>query len=65
VKRKRLQQHLFQADLAKLLGVDIGSVRNWEQGNFQPAETFMPRIIAWLGYDPTRYRWEVHTSDPG
>ncbi|MGA2140658.1 MAG: hypothetical protein ABSH14_17540 [Verrucomicrobiia bacterium] len=52
VRRRRLQLHLFQADLAKLFGVDLGSVRNWEQGIFQPADTSMPRIIAWLGYDP-------------
>jgi Helix-turn-helix len=52
IKRKRLQQHLFQADLAKLFGVLLGSVRNWEQGIFQPAETSMPRIIEFLGYDP-------------
>lgn len=29
LKHKRLQQYLFQADLAKLLGVDIDSVRHW------------------------------------
>lgn len=54
VKRKRLQQHLFQKDLAKLFGVDLGSVRNWEQGIFQPAETSMPAIVKWLGYDPRK-----------
>lgn len=55
VRRKRLQQHVFQADLAKLFGVDIGSVRNGEQGIHQPAEAYMPRIMAWLGYDPRSY----------
>ncbi len=34
--------------MALTVEVDIGSVRNWEQGIFQPAETSMPRIIAWL-----------------
>ena len=29
IRRRRLQLHLFQADLAKLFGVDIASVRNW------------------------------------
>jgi DNA-binding transcriptional regulator YiaG len=52
VRRRRLQLHLFQADLAKLFGVDIASVRNWEQGVFEPAKAIEPRIIAWLGYDP-------------
>ena len=52
IRRRRLQLHLFQADLAKLLRVDIGTIRNWEQGVYQPAESLMPRIIVWLGYDP-------------
>jgi DNA-binding transcriptional regulator YiaG len=55
VKRKRLQKHLFQADLAKVIGVDVGSVRNWEQGVHKPAEASMPRIIAWLGYNPSSF----------
>ena len=62
VKRKRLQHHLFQVDLAKLFGVDIGSVRNWEQGVHQPAGASMPRIIAWLGYDPREADGERKSS---
>ena len=51
IRRRRLQLHLFQADLAKLFGVDIASIRNWEQGIYQPAEILLPRVIDWLKYD--------------
>jgi DNA-binding transcriptional regulator YiaG len=43
---------LFQADLAKILGVDVASIRNWEQGVLRPAKIMEPRIISWLGFDP-------------
>jgi len=43
---------MFQADLAKHLGVDRISVQNWERNVYSPAKTIIPRIIAWLGYDP-------------
>jgi len=52
LKRRRLRLHLFQADVAKLLGVDIGSVRKWEENISQPAQISLFRIIDWLGYDP-------------
>ena len=52
LKRRRLQLHILQIEAAKQLGVHLGSIQNWEQGLFQPAEASIPRIIAWLGYDP-------------
>ena len=54
IRRCRLQLHLFQADLARLLGVDIASVRNWEQGVFEPAKTVESLLIGWLGYNPRK-----------
>ena len=61
IRRRRLQLHLFQADLAKLFGVDIGTIRNWEQGVYQPVESLMPCVIVWLGYDP-RPRFRVQSG---
>jgi DNA-binding XRE family transcriptional regulator len=52
LKRRRLQLHLFQSHLAKLFGVDIASIRNWEHNRYPPAQRYKMRVIDWLGYDP-------------
>jgi DNA-binding XRE family transcriptional regulator len=52
IKRRRLELHLFQSDVAKQLGVDIASVQNWEHNAYQPVKRFLPRLINWLGYVP-------------
>jgi DNA-binding transcriptional regulator YiaG len=52
IKRHRLKLHLFQFEVAKILEVDEAGIHNWERGIFPPAERTMPRIAAWLGYDP-------------
>jgi DNA-binding XRE family transcriptional regulator len=44
--------HIFQDELAKHLGVDRASVQNWERNVYSPTNAIMPKIIAWLGYDP-------------
>ena len=51
LKRRRLQLHLFRADMAQQLGVDITSIRNLGQNLYQPAELFTARDVDWLGYD--------------
>lgn len=52
IKRERLLRQVFQKDLAKLFGVDIASIQNWERGSYPPAMRHVPKIVAWLGYDP-------------
>jgi len=52
LKRRRLELHLFQIDLAKLFGVDVMTIGNWEHNTYPPAKRFVERIIEWLGYDP-------------
>jgi DNA-binding XRE family transcriptional regulator len=54
LKRRRLELHPFQADLAKMFGVDPMSIVNWEKNTYQPAERLMPAIVKWLGYDPRK-----------
>jgi len=53
IKKRRLELHLFQSDLAKLFGVDPMTIVNWEQGHYPPASWLRPRIIDWLGHEPT------------
>jgi DNA-binding XRE family transcriptional regulator len=54
IKRRRLELHLFQSDLAKKLGVNVQSIRNWEKNTYQPIERLMTGIVKWLGYDPRK-----------
>ena len=42
----------MQREVAVQLGVHIESVKNWERGLISPAIRQMPKIIAFLGYDP-------------
>jgi transcriptional regulator with XRE-family HTH domain len=48
LKRRRLELHLFQADLAKRLGVSAVSVSNWERGAIQPSRRIRARIREFL-----------------
>ncbi|MCX6928830.1 MAG: helix-turn-helix domain-containing protein [Verrucomicrobia bacterium] len=52
LKNCRLERHLFQTDVAKLLCVDRGTIQNWERGIGKPAIHQVPRIIKFLGFDP-------------
>jgi DNA-binding XRE family transcriptional regulator len=54
LKRRRLELHLFQSDLAKVLGVDVESIRKWEKDTYQPIKRLMLGIVKWLGYDPRK-----------
>jgi transcriptional regulator with XRE-family HTH domain len=42
----------MQKEVAKLLGADPASVRNWEVGRRAVAVRFLPALFAFLGYDP-------------
>ena len=53
IKRRRLELHLFQSDLAKFFGVDPMTIVNWENNHYPPAKRYMPRIIEWLGMAQT------------
>jgi len=38
--------------VAEQLGVNLATVRNWEQGVFRPTADMAARIVTWLGYEP-------------
>jgi transcriptional regulator with XRE-family HTH domain len=52
MRKKRLQLGLFQREVAQLLGVDPGTVLNWEKGRTEPPMMAMRAILGFLGYDP-------------
>jgi len=50
--RRRLTLKLIQRQVAKELGAEVCSLRNWEGNRTKPAVEFMPAIIRFLGYNP-------------
>ncbi len=44
---------LFQRDLRKLFKLEKETYANWEKDRCYPAMRHWPKIIAFLGYDPT------------
>lgn len=52
VKKKRLDLGLNQTEAAKLVGVGIESIINWERNHTAPQVRYLPCIIAFLGYVP-------------
>ena len=45
---------MFQKDVANLIGVDTNSVTNWEKNRSNPRLYLLPKVFAFLGYDPFR-----------
>jgi len=37
---------------AQVLGVGVTTLWNWEMGNTSVATRFLPKVVAFLGYDP-------------
>ena len=50
--RHRMEVGLRQRDVGKLLKVDAFTILNWEKVKTVPATRYLPRIVAFLGYDP-------------
>jgi DNA-binding transcriptional regulator YiaG len=43
---------LRQSDVAKRLAVGTQTLNYWEKGHFNPEPQYVPKIVAFLGYDP-------------
>lgn len=52
IRKKRIDSHLLQSELAEILKTSKATVANWENNRFEPAIEYMPRIIEFLGYVP-------------
>jgi DNA-binding transcriptional regulator YiaG len=52
VKRRRFDLRMTAAECQKILGVDKGTLRDWEKGKHQPARKARERIARFLDYDP-------------
>lgn len=53
LRKRRIELGLFQKDVAKQLRVNGWTYLGWEHDRTTPAVSFWPRIIDFLGYDPT------------
>ena len=42
----------MQTEVAEALGVDHQTVLNWERNHTRVSTRFMPKVVAFLGYDP-------------
>ena len=52
LRKRRLDLGLLQQEVAAQLGVTEATIVNWELNHTSPEIRFIPRIIAFLGYDP-------------
>lgn len=52
IRKRRLEQNLFQADVARLIGVEETSIYNWESNRSNPSVKYIPKVIKFLGYIP-------------
>ena len=52
LRKTRLDQGLFQEEVAQILGVTEPSVTNWELGHSEPSVKHIPKIIEFIGYCP-------------
>ena len=50
--KKRLENGLFQKDVAKSIRVAIYTIIGWEKGSSMPEVRYYPAIFEFLGYDP-------------
>jgi transcriptional regulator with XRE-family HTH domain len=52
IRKKRMEEGMYQTDVARLLNVAPDSITYWENNRFQPQVQYYPRIIEFLGYFP-------------
>lgn len=52
LRAQRLDRGLMQREVARTLGVDPETLRNWETGKHEPAVRHYPAVFAFLGFDP-------------
>jgi repressor LexA len=55
IKKWRLEQGLFQRDLAKMVGVDEMTIVNWEKEKTKPTKRNLERIKKILGVEPPTF----------
>lgn len=52
LRKKRLDEGLFQREVAEIIGVDECTIHNWECSHSRPQAFLIPKIIEFLDYNP-------------
>jgi transcriptional regulator with XRE-family HTH domain len=52
IKKRRLELGLYQTEVTQISGVTESTVTNWEKNRTNPTLHLLPKISAFLGYDP-------------
>jgi transcriptional regulator with XRE-family HTH domain len=52
LRQARLLRDLMQTEVAEAIGVNYQTVLNWEMNHTRVSTRFMPKVVAFLGYDP-------------
>ncbi len=52
VRKSRLDLKLYQKDVAKVIGLDMFAVCNWENNLTSPQLYILPKVFDFLGYTP-------------
>lgn len=52
LRKRRYELGLLQKDVARQMGVNQWTLIGWEQDRTVPSVRMLPKIIAFLGYDP-------------
>ena len=52
LRKRRLELGLYQKDVALRLGISPWTYLSWEGDRKRPMVSMLPRLIAFLGYDP-------------
>jgi transcriptional regulator with XRE-family HTH domain len=47
-----MDRGLWQEHVAAVLGVSVSTICNWEGNHTSVATRFLPKVVAFLGYDP-------------
>ena len=53
LRKKRLDLGLLQRDVGQKIGVDESTIYNWENNRSYPNLYALPKVIRFLGYDPS------------
>ena len=52
LRKVRLDRKLLQSEVAEVLGVSLSTIINWEMNHTSVATRYLPKVVAFLGYDP-------------
>ena len=52
IRKRRLDLGLLQREVAEVVGVTESSIWNWEANRSTPQLRFIPKVVAFLGYEP-------------